>query len=194
VVGPEDYQPGRQLTVGWLGDRAHGVAKWQFGIHAGGRCIVFLQVPVADLKWSHSRMRILDIRLEPARAATLLDAAINLPKRYPEESLGSDRICVDHSGHDGGVHRLRGGDDLCLAITVQDRGQIVASYYMTERSHAWVDSELRIAVRELLAPALTAQQMGVVLEAAASTGTLREVASNSESRKGNRRLRHRNRL
>ena len=168
VVKPEDYPPGRQIVVGWLGDLANGVPKWQFGIHDDGRCGAFLQIPIPDLKWRHACMKNVGVQLDPVRAAAIVDAAISLPKRYPDDCLGADQICVDHSGHDGGVHRLRDGDDLCLAVTILERGQIVSSYYMTESCRAWRESEIRTVVRELLTPALTAQQMGAVLEAPAS--------------------------
>ena len=55
VVKPEDYPPGRQLIVGWLGDLRNGVPKWQFGLHEDGRCGLMVWMPIPGLKWRHSR-------------------------------------------------------------------------------------------------------------------------------------------
>ena len=163
VVNPEDYPPGRQLIVGWLGDLAHGVAKWQFGIHDDGRCGATVQIPIPGLKWRHSRMKPVEKRLEPMLAAALIESAVTMPSRFPEDCLGDDKICVDHSGHDGGVHRLRDGETLCLAVTIWERGQFVI-FYMPECSPAWLTWEVRAVVRDLLMPVLTVTQLGDVLE------------------------------
>lgn len=130
VTKPEDNPPGRQIIVGWLGDLQNGVAKWQFGFHDDGRCEAMVQVPIPGMKWRHSRPKLVETKLDPTRAAALIDEAIALPTRYPKECLADGQVCVDHSGHDGGVHRDRKTDALCYAVTVMDRGQIVGQYFL----------------------------------------------------------------
>ena len=152
VVKPEDYPPGRQLIVGWLGDLEHGVAKWQFGLHDDGRCGAMVWVPVPGLKWRHSRPKNVEQHMTADRATTLVQTMIDLPERFPGECLSTDEVCVDHSGHNGGVHRVRKTDVLCYAITVWERGQTTHSYYLAETSPAWQESELCGVVEMLIAP------------------------------------------
>jgi hypothetical protein len=150
VVKPEDYPPGRQLIVGWLGDLAHGIAKWQFGLHEYGRYGGLVWVPIAGLKWRHARPKMLEKKMVPAQAASLIDSAIALPSRHPADCLTNDQVCVDHSGHDGGVHRNRTTNTLCYAVTVLDGGQTVRQYYLAEDSQAWMTWEIRAIVHGLL--------------------------------------------
>jgi hypothetical protein len=149
VAKPEDYPPGRQLIVGWLGDLEHGVSKWQFGLHDDGRCGAMVQVPITGLKWRHARPKIVDVKVDPVRAAALIDSAVAMPERYPRDCLTNDQVCVDHSGHDGGVHRQRATDTLCYAVTIWERGTH-SGYYLTENSQAWLTWEVRAVIRDLV--------------------------------------------
>lgn len=157
VLKPEDYPPGRQLIVGWLGDLSHGVAKWQFGLYDDGRYGATVQVPIPGLKWRHARTKIVWAKMEPACAIILIEIANGLPGKFPKDCLTDDRICVDHSEHDGGVHRNRETDELCLAVTIYERGQH-SGYYIVETSPAWKTTGLHNLIRELIAPVLEAAQ------------------------------------
>lgn len=150
VVKPEDCPPGRQLTIGWLGNLAGGEAKWQFGLHDDGRCGIMIWVPLPGCKWRHVRPKMAEIRLEAQRANTLLEEAMSLPTRHPADCLPDTAVYVDHEGHDGGVHRARSNDALCLGFTIWERGQIVTSYYMPEDSQVWRSSGLFPVVQEMV--------------------------------------------
>ena len=151
VVKPEDYPPGRHLIVGWLGDLQRGVPKWQFGLHEGGRCGLMVSIPIPGLKWRHARPKNVEQPMVAERADSLIQAMIDLPDRYRGECLIPDQVCVDHSGHDGGVHRSRETGSLCVAVTVWERGQVTDSYYLAETAQAWRESEIRGVVDGLLA-------------------------------------------
>lgn len=155
LVKPEDYPPGRQLIIGWLGDLVHGVAKWQFGLHDDGRCGVMVWVPIPGCKWRHVRPKMAEIHLDAQRAATLMEEATTLPTRFPADCQPGTEIYVDHEGHDGGVHRDRQNDALCLGFTIYERGQIKANYYMPEHSQGWRTSGLYTLVQELVEPVIT---------------------------------------
>ncbi|MEI6149480.1 MAG: FKBP-type peptidyl-prolyl cis-trans isomerase [bacterium] len=152
VVKPEDYPPGKHLIIGWLGDLQNGVAKWQFGLHDDGRYGAMVWVPIPGLKWRHNKPKVVEKRLTPERAATLIESAVALPNRFPLECLSADKVCVDHSGHDGGVHRNRETDALCLAVTLWERGQCPCQYYIAETSPAWMTTGLHEVIRDLIAP------------------------------------------
>jgi hypothetical protein len=156
VVKPEDYPPGKQLIIGWLGDLQHGVAKWQFGLHDDGRYGAMVWVPVPGMKWRHSRPKVVEKRLTSERATTLIESAVTLPNRFPLECLVHAQVCVDHSGHDGGVHRLRETDTLCYGVTIIERNQVIGSYFLAEDSRAWLTWELKAIIEELIAPAIAA--------------------------------------
>lgn len=152
VVKPEDYPPGRHLVVGWLGDLQQGVAKWQFGLHDDGRCGAMVWVPVPGLKWRHSRPKNAEQHMTAERATALIQTMIDLPGTYPGQCLSTDEVYVDHSGHDGGVHRARKTDVLCYAVTVWERGQTTHLYYLAETGLAWQESEIRGVIKELIPP------------------------------------------
>lgn len=156
VVKPEDYPPGRQVIVGWLGDLHHGVAKWQFGVDDDGRCGAMVQIPVPGMKWRHSRPKSVQMTLAPERAVALIDGALALPRRYPAECLIHDQVCVDHSGHDGGVHRVRETGTLCYGVTIVERGQVIGSYFLAEDSQAWRTWEVKTVIDELVASVIAA--------------------------------------
>ena len=154
VTKPEDYPPGRQLIVGWLGDLEHGIPKWQFGLHEDGRYGAVVWAPIPGLKWRHSRPKMLEETMDPVRAVSLIDSAISMPARYPKDCLTDDHVCVDHAGHDGGVHRSRETNTLCYAVTVWERGAH-SGYYLAEDSQAWLTWQIRGIVQGLLEPVVS---------------------------------------
>lgn len=158
VVKPEDYPPGRQLIIGWQGDLANGVAKWQFGLHDDGRCGAMVYVPIPGCKWRHVKPKINDKPIDPAKAATFIEEAVTWPTRTPDACLPSDAIYVDHSENDGGVHRCRQNDELCLTFTIYERGQILAYYSMQERSEAWRSSSFHELVHAVVDPVIDGKE------------------------------------
>ncbi len=158
VRKPEDYPPGRQLAVFNTGDIRHGVARWQFGLHQDGRCGASVTIPVPDLKWRHLRPKHVALQMNSTRATSLIESAVDLPNRFPQECLAPSSVYVDHSGHDGGVHKARNGDALCLSVTVWERGQSVCHYFLAEDCQAWTTSDLHKVVRDLIAPILTVEK------------------------------------
>ena len=156
VVKPEDYPPGRQLMVGWLGDLQRGVPKWQFGLHDDGRCGLMVWIPIPGLKWRHSRPKNMAQPMTTERAVSLIQTMVDLPCRFPGECLSTDQVCVDHSGHDGGVHRDRKTRDLCMAVTLWDRGQVTLCYYLPETGRVWQAAEIRGVIDELILPVVEA--------------------------------------
>lgn len=152
VRKPEDYPPGRQLAVVHTGDIRHGVARWQFGLHQAGRCGASVTIPVPDLKWRHLRPKHVALQMDSTRATALIESAVDLPNWVPQECLAPSSVYVDHSGHDGGVHKARNGDALCLSVTIWERGQVTHSYFLPETSRAWQESAIRGVIENLIAP------------------------------------------
>ncbi len=153
AVNPEDYLPGRQLSVLWLGDLQNGVGRWQFDLHEDGRCGAMVTIPISGLKWRHARSKQASAQIDPQRVLALIREAETLPERCPADCLNAARVCVDHAGRDGGVHRNPATDELCLAVTLSELGHQV-SYFFGERSSAWRNSALCTLVEEVIAPIL----------------------------------------
>jgi hypothetical protein len=156
VVKPEDYPPGLKLIVGNTGDIKSNIAKWQFGLDEDGRCGAFVTVPIPGMKWRHSRMKNVESRMDAEDASAVFKQLMDLPVRFPEQCFPSEGVYVDHSGHDGGTHRLRCNDELCLAVTIWESGQVRATYFVTEESPAWQSSILPEFIRKLIKPIIEA--------------------------------------
>ncbi len=90
MVKPEDYPPGRQLIVGWLGDLQNGAAKWPFGLHDDGRCGAYGLGAGPGLKWRHSPPKPVETRLTAERASKLIECMVALPQRRPKDCLSGD--------------------------------------------------------------------------------------------------------
>jgi FKBP-type peptidyl-prolyl cis-trans isomerase FkpA len=151
VVKPDDYPPGRQLVVGDLGCLRDGLPRWQFGLHEDGRYGITVQFPIPNLKWRHVPYKHVWKTMPASQAQELLNVIQELPTRHPEQCLAPDAICVDHSGHDGGVHRTRQSDALCLAVTMFEQGHTLCQYYIEPGSPAWESIGMQRLIRETIA-------------------------------------------
>lgn len=156
VMKPEDYPPGLKLQVGNRGDLKTNISRWQFGLDEDGRCGAWVTVPIPGMKWRHSRMKYAESRMEAKDASTVFRQLMDLPVRFPEQCFPSDGVYVDHSENDGGTHRLRCNDELCLSVTIWESGQIRETYYVTEESPAWQSTNLTEFIRKLIKPVLEA--------------------------------------
>ena len=152
VAKPADYPPGRQLTVGDLGCLADGLPRWQFGLQEDGRYGIFVQFPIPGLKWRHVPHKHVWKAMPASQAQELLNCVQNLPKSHPAHCHPPEAVCVDHSGQDGGVHRVRQTNALCLAVTLWERGQQLAYYFIVPESPAWRSTGIPELVRDLLEP------------------------------------------
>jgi len=124
---PEDFPPGRHVTVFHPGEAARNLPRWQFGLSEDGRCGVGLYFPIPGMTWRHTRRRESSTQLEPSLVAAVLNDAVNLPIRFPEECLSTDELWADSSEPANSITRDRASDTLCLTIDVWERGQ--RNYY-----------------------------------------------------------------
>lgn len=151
VVKSEDCPPGRQLIVGDVGSIQDGLPRWQFGLHEDGRYGITVQFPIPSLKWRHAPRKHVWKAMPAGQAQELLNVVQALPDRYPAQCLPPDAIYVDHSGHDGGAHRVQNNNALCLAVTIYERGQMLRHFYVEPDSAAWRSTGIPDLVRDLLA-------------------------------------------
>lgn len=166
AIGPEDLPAGMQLIVGDTGHIGSGKHRMQFGLHADGRYGASVTVPVPGLKWRHARMKRVEARMDADKAVAIMKQVLELPANFPDQCFPVSEAYVDHSGHDGGTHRLQCNDRLCLAITLYEGGRQLAYYFIEEVSPAWQSTPIPVIARELIQP---------ILDEAARSRTCRRV-------------------
>ncbi len=150
---PEDFPPGRHVTVFHPGEAARNLPRWQFGLSEDGRCGARLYFPIPGMTWRHTRRREFSTQLEPSLVAAAVNDALNLPIRFPKECLSTDELWADSCEPANSITRDKASDTLCLTIDVWERGQ--RNYYrMRENSPALIESELYRIINSLIQPLL----------------------------------------
>jgi hypothetical protein len=149
VMKPEDFPPGRHLSVFHPGEAARNLPRWQFGLHEDGHCGVMLNFPIPGMTWRHTRRKGHSLQLDPALAKNLVEEAVNLPNRFPQECLKTEELWADPSEPANSITRDRRSDKLCITISVSESGQQMY-YRLTEDSQVLLESQLHRLISSLL--------------------------------------------
>jgi hypothetical protein len=155
TVTPEiefrEFGTGKSLSILRPGEAARNLPRWQFNMHENGDCGAYISIPIPGMSWRHTRKRTLEWHLGPETASTLIDEAILLTVRSPQDCLSNERLWADSSEPANSITRDLETKTLCLTIHVVERGQRLAYYAIKEDSAAFLSSglhkdiELRIA-------------------------------------------------
>jgi FKBP-type peptidyl-prolyl cis-trans isomerase FkpA len=146
---PERVPPGRHVVVYCPGEAARNLPRWQFGLGEDGNCGAGLYFPIPGMTWRHTRRKEFQASLEPAIVQAVLNDAVTLPMRFPNECLTTDDCWADMSEPANNVTRDRETNTRCLTIDVWERGQ--HNYYrLRENSPALNESELYKTMISLL--------------------------------------------
>lgn len=157
---PEDFPPGRHVVVYSPGEAARNLPRWQFGLSEDGNCGAGLYLPIPGMTWRHTRRKEFHASLTPAIVQQVLNDAVTLPERFPNECLTTDECWADASEPANSITRDRQTNTLCLTIDVWERGQ--HHYYrMRENSPALNKSELYKTMISLLRPYLSVDSAAV---------------------------------
>ena len=162
VRKPDDYPLGKHLHVFRPGEAARSLPRWQFGMDEGGRCGVFINIPIPGLSWRHTRRKDLAWQLDGKTALTLFDEAMTLPERFPNECLHDDALWSDQTEPANGITRDRETDTACLTISVSERGQWLSYYSLKETSHALKSLELHRVIRSQIESAFSPREQEVI--------------------------------
>jgi hypothetical protein len=119
-----------------------------------GRCGVFISIPIPGVSWRHTRNRAMEWQLGRKAASALIDDAMTLPLRFPEECLSNDALWSDSAEPANGITRDRETNTLCLSISVSERGQQLSSYSVKETSPVLRSSELYRTIQSRIESAL----------------------------------------
>jgi hypothetical protein len=153
---PEDFPPGkhpfcRHVAVYYPGEAARNLPRWQFGLSEDGNCGAGLYFPIPGMTWRHTRRKEFSASLEPAVVQAVLNDAVTLPTRFPNECLTTDECWADTSEPANSITRDSRTNTVCLTIDVWERDQ--HNYYrMRENSPALNQSELYKTMISFLRP------------------------------------------
>ena len=157
---PEDFPPGphppcRHVVVYYPGEAARNLPRWQFGLSEEGNCGAGLYFPIPGMTWRHTRRKELSARLEQTVVQAVLNDAVTLPTRFPNECLTTDECWADTSEPANSITRDSRTNTICLTIDVWEKGQ--HNYYrMRENSPALNESELYRVINSLIQPQIDA--------------------------------------
>ncbi len=153
---PEDFAPGRELSIFCPGEASRNLPRWQFKMDEDGHCGALASIPMPGLswRWRHTRMQTIDWQLDQQTASALIDEALSLPGHFPQDCLTDDQLWSDMSEAANGITRDRETDTHCVTINVFERGQTLTHYALRENSAVLLDSGLHREIELHIASAL----------------------------------------
>lgn len=151
---PEDFAPGKKLFIFCPGEASRNLPRWQFGMNENGHCGAHVSIPIPGMSWRHTRRRSLEWHLDADAASALIDEALSLPSRFPQDCLTNERLWSDSSEPANGITRDLETDTRCLTISVLERGQSLTNYSLKENSTVLLGSPLHRDIQVHIASAL----------------------------------------
>jgi peptidylprolyl isomerase len=140
VRRPEDYPPGKHLSIFRPGEAARGLSRWQIDLleHGLGR-MVFTH-PQPGLQWRHARPESVAVRMEPKEAAAVFESVLATPGAFPQECLSNEECWADSSEPANSIPRVQRTNTPCLWVAVSERGRTLCNFYLREDSPALLGS------------------------------------------------------
>ncbi len=99
VAHPDDYPAGKQLLVFYPGDAERNLPRWQFVLREGDSAGAVITYPAPGLSWRHARRRSVEIKLDPAQTAELIQSVQSTLAEFPEDCLKNEvtgSVCGDY--------------------------------------------------------------------------------------------------
>ncbi|KAF0177319.1 MAG: FKBP-type peptidylprolyl isomerase [Limisphaerales bacterium] len=134
------YPPGKQLVIFRPGEAARNLPQIQFGVWDDGRTGGSISHPVPGGTWRHARPKTFEFPVSTSEARQLIESALSLPKEFPKDVLEHDDLWADASEKANSITRNRRTNELCVTITVYERGQSLCYYALPETSPALLKS------------------------------------------------------
>ena len=153
AILPEDYQPGKLICITKPNQKNYSVPQWTFVIHENGSSKLTFPLPGSTpVRWHQTT-----IVLDPAKAASLIQQALEEPRRLPDECIhwSSDRLDMPTRG--GLPVRDKLTQAPCIVVNITDRNERLLDYAVPETSATFLASPLFKLVSDLIAPHLNFQ-------------------------------------
>lgn len=147
---PEDYPPGRHLSVFHPGEAARSLPRWQFGLREDGRCGVMITHPIPGMPRRHTRQSRAEAHLDPATVQVLFAEVFEWPKTFPKDCFSHADLWADHAERGNAITRYRQDNVLCVTISVAERGQWLCYYCVAETSRTLLDSRTMHVISNLM--------------------------------------------
>lgn len=139
---PEDFASGKSLFIFRPGEAARNLPRWECKMDEEGRCGAHVRISIPGVSWRHTQTRTLAWHLDPETASALIEEALSLPMRFPQDCLSNDRLWSDSSEPANAITRDRETDTLCVTLSVDERGQHLTYYSLKENSAVLLGSNI----------------------------------------------------
>jgi len=146
---PEDYLPGRLLSVSHPGNSTDRNSNWTIQIHENGNSSLYFSLPGPKSPlWSQ-----VPIRLDPSEADSLIQLALDTPTELPDDCIlwGSDKLDIPKGNR---PVRDKATQTPCIVVNITDRNERILDYAVPETSDLFLRSPLFNAVSEVITPHL----------------------------------------
>jgi len=104
---PEDFAPGKELSILSPGEASRSLPRWDFRMGEDGYCGALVILPIPGLSWRHASQRIIEWHLDRETASAVIEEALSLPVRFPQDCLPNERLWSDKSEPANGITRDR---------------------------------------------------------------------------------------
>lgn len=148
ALRPEEYPPGKHLSIVHPGELTRSLAKWNFQLQEDGNYGGYITPAIPGLKWRHSRARNFAGKIDPARAANLLRWVMEFPQSHPDQTVAD----VHNFGGDSSWYADHELKIVCFHVAVSERGQYLRAFYVPETSEVWRQSEMQQLIGEVCFP------------------------------------------
>jgi peptidylprolyl isomerase len=141
VVKPEDFPPGKVISILKTGQTATSEARWQLGLNESGQAgISITKPPPSGATWRHMRAHEVPLSLSKPEIDSLIREIISFPQRFPGEVISPDDIGMDTSEKANSIPRHSKTDVACVSVTIWERGSY-ESFHLSEESPSLRDSQ-----------------------------------------------------
>jgi hypothetical protein len=146
---PEDYLPGKLIRISKPNSQNYSVPHWTFEIHENGHSMLTFPVPGSmPVRWSQIAMV-----LDPAKAGSLIQLALDAPHQLPEDCIlwDSGRLNIPR-GNRPVTDKLTQAP--CIVLNINERNERILDYAVPETSEKFLQSPLLELLNELVSPHL----------------------------------------
>jgi hypothetical protein len=150
AILPEDYQPGKLMCITKPNQNNHGVPQWTFMMHENGSSTLTFPLPGSTpVRW-HQTMIVLD----PRTADSLIQQALEEPRRLPDECIQWDSGRLEIPRRGGLPVRDKVTQSPCIVVSVTDLNERIMDYAVPDTGQNFLQSPLFKLVSDLITPHL----------------------------------------
>jgi hypothetical protein len=151
---PDDFPPGKYLSVFHPGQAATEMPRWQFGLRENGDCGATITRANPEFGWRYVTSHHLSFHPDRELIDSLINEALGIPVGSAAECLATHQMWVDSSEPGNGISCDVATNTMCISIGIQERGTWLCYYSLKLDSSTWTNSRLCRTISEWLRPHL----------------------------------------